>query len=82
MLQKYEDSQEFLTKHSQLVCEETANSLVLWCIELEIEEVRVTVNLPHHGQLTGAVVHRAGDRGGKIYSEPASSRQTHWCCGA
>ena len=57
----------------------TANSLVLWCIELEIEEVRVTVtmNLPHDGQLSGDVVHRAGDRGGKSYSEPASSWPTH-----
>ena len=80
---------------------------MLWYIELEIEEVRVTVNLPHHGQLTGAVVYRAeieevrvtvnlphcgqltgavvyrtGDRGGKSYSEPTSSRPTHWCCDA
>ena len=50
---------------------------MMWCIELEIEEVRVTVNPPHHGQLTGAELHRAGDRG-KSYSESASSRPTHW----
>ena len=24
------------------------------------------MNLPHHGQLTGAVVHRAGDRGVRV----------------
>lgn len=38
MLQKYEDSQEFLKEHIDLVCEETANYLVIWCINLECEE--------------------------------------------
>ena len=42
MMQKYDDSQEFLTQHPHLVCEETANSLVLWCIDLEIEEVCIS----------------------------------------
>ncbi len=39
MLQKYEQSQEFLVANPDLVCEETANYLVIWCIDLEIEEV-------------------------------------------
>lgn len=39
MLQKYDDSKQFLVKHNQLVCEETANYLVIWCINLEMEEV-------------------------------------------
>ena len=39
MMQKYEDSQEYLLEHIHLACEETANYLVLWCIDLEIEEV-------------------------------------------
>lgn len=39
MLRKYEDSKDFLKKHSQLVCEDTANYLVIWCINLEMEEV-------------------------------------------
>lgn len=39
MLRKYEDSKNFLQKHSQLACEETANYLVIWCINLEMEEV-------------------------------------------
>ena len=39
MLQKYEDSQEFLKEHIDLVCEETTNYLVIWCINLECEEV-------------------------------------------
>ena len=38
-MQKYEDSQEYLSEHPHLACEETANYLVLWCIDLEIEEV-------------------------------------------
>ena len=39
-MQKYEDSQEYLVEHPHLACEETANYLVLWCIDLEIEEVK------------------------------------------
>jgi cell division cycle protein 37 len=38
MLRRYEDSQEFLLQHPQLACEETANYLVLWCINLEVQE--------------------------------------------
>ncbi|XP_063695897.1 hsp90 co-chaperone Cdc37 [Culicoides brevitarsis] len=38
MLRKYDDSKRFLMDHHQLVCEETANYLVIWCIELEMEE--------------------------------------------
>jgi len=40
MMRKYDDSQEFLLEHSHLACEETANYLVIWCINLEVEEVR------------------------------------------
>lgn len=38
MMQRYEDSQQFLQEHLHLVCEETANYLVIWCIDLEVEE--------------------------------------------
>lgn len=38
MLRKYEDSKKFLTEHSKLVNEETANYLVIWCINLQMEE--------------------------------------------
>lgn len=38
MLRKYDDAKRFLMEHNELVCEDTANYLVLWCIELEIEE--------------------------------------------
>lgn len=39
MLKHYEDSKTYLKEHSELVCEDTANYLVVWCIDLEIEEV-------------------------------------------
>lgn len=38
MLRKYDDSQEYLLEHPELACEETANYLVIWCINLEVEE--------------------------------------------
>ncbi|XP_015915400.1 hsp90 co-chaperone Cdc37 [Parasteatoda tepidariorum] len=38
MFRKYDDSKNFLKEHPHLACEETANYLVLWCINLEVEE--------------------------------------------
>ncbi|CAG9814122.1 unnamed protein product [Phaedon cochleariae] len=38
MLRKYDDSRMFLKSHPHLVCEDTANYLVIWCINLEMEE--------------------------------------------
>ncbi|KAI8437593.1 hypothetical protein MSG28_011867 [Choristoneura fumiferana] len=38
MLRKYDDSKAFLQQHTHLACEETANYLVIWCINLEMEE--------------------------------------------
>ncbi|XP_053694859.1 hsp90 co-chaperone Cdc37 [Sabethes cyaneus] len=38
MMRKYEDSKKFLRDNHFLVCEDTANYLVIWCIELEMEE--------------------------------------------
>jgi len=38
MLKHYEDSKKYLTENPQLVCEDTANYLVVWCIDLAIEE--------------------------------------------
>lgn len=40
MLRRYDDSRTFLKAHDKLVCENTANYLVIWCINLEMEEVR------------------------------------------
>lgn len=39
MLRKYDDSKKFLLENPYLVCENTANYLVIWCINLEMEEV-------------------------------------------
>jgi len=38
VLKKYDDSKKFLLEHHNLVCEDTANYLVIWCINLEMEE--------------------------------------------
>lgn len=38
MLKHYEDSKKFLMENYDLVCEDTANYLVVWCIDLELEE--------------------------------------------
>ena len=39
MFQRYEDSEQYLQENPYLVCEDTANHLVLWCINLEVEDV-------------------------------------------
>lgn len=38
MLRNFGDSKRFLTEHHQLVCEDTANYLVIWCLNLEMEK--------------------------------------------
>ncbi|XP_062306085.1 hsp90 co-chaperone Cdc37 [Osmerus eperlanus] len=38
MLRRWDDSQKYLSDNSHLVCEETANYLVIRCIDLEVEE--------------------------------------------
>lgn len=47
MLKRYDDSKKFLQEHPYLVCENTANYLVIWCINLEMEEVSLR-QLFHH----------------------------------
>lgn len=37
MLRRFDDSRRFLMEHTQLTCEHTANYLVIWCINLEME---------------------------------------------
>jgi cell division cycle protein 37 len=39
MLKHYDDSKRYLMENLDLVCDDTANYLVVWCIDLEIEEV-------------------------------------------
>ncbi|CRK96958.1 CLUMA_CG010333, isoform A [Clunio marinus] len=38
MLRRFEDSKKFLLEHSLLVHEDTANYLVIWCINLQMED--------------------------------------------
>lgn len=38
MLRRYEDSKKFLLDHAHLACESTANYLVIYCINLEMEK--------------------------------------------
>lgn len=38
MMRKYDDTKKFLLENHQLVCEDTANYLVIWCINLEMEK--------------------------------------------
>ncbi|XP_069818022.1 hsp90 co-chaperone Cdc37-like 1 isoform X2 [Dendropsophus ebraccatus] len=38
MLSRWNDSQSFLSEHPDLVCEETARYLLLWCYHLESEQ--------------------------------------------
>ncbi|XP_034948688.1 hsp90 co-chaperone Cdc37 [Chelonus insularis] len=38
MLRRYDDSKQYLLENPHLVCDNTANYLVIWCINLEMEE--------------------------------------------
>lgn len=39
LLRKYDDSRAYLKANNHLVCEDTANYLVIWCINLVVDEV-------------------------------------------
>lgn len=51
MLRRYDDSKKFLLDHNHLACEETANYLVIWCINLEMEEVCILFKSKNCGLL-------------------------------
>ncbi|XP_077099265.1 hsp90 co-chaperone Cdc37-like 1 isoform X1 [Siphateles boraxobius] len=38
MLRRWDDSQRFLAEYHHLICEETANFLILWCFRLQAEQ--------------------------------------------
>lgn len=38
MLRRWDDSQRFLSEHPDLICEATANYLILWCFRLQAEQ--------------------------------------------
>lgn len=44
MLRRWDDSQKYLSDNPHLVCEETANCLVVICIDFEIDEVSRPIN--------------------------------------
>uniref|UniRef100_A0A672GA57 Hsp90 co-chaperone Cdc37 n=1 Tax=Salarias fasciatus TaxID=181472 RepID=A0A672GA57_SALFA len=44
MLRRWDDSQKYLSDNPHLVCEETANCLVVICIDFEIDEVNIKVS--------------------------------------
>ncbi|XP_067354822.1 hsp90 co-chaperone Cdc37 isoform X3 [Channa argus] len=48
MLRRWDDSQKYLSDNPHLVCEETANYLVVICIDLEIDEKRALMEQVAH----------------------------------
>jgi len=48
MLHEYHDSEKFLLANTHLACEETANYLVIWCIDLEVEEKQALMERVAH----------------------------------
>ena len=42
MLYDYNDSEDYLRKNPYLACDDTANYLALWCINLEVQEVLIS----------------------------------------
>ncbi|CAM9259162.1 unnamed protein product, partial [Lampetra fluviatilis] len=48
MLKRWEDSQRYLSDKPHLVCEETANYLVIWCIDLQVEEKQALMEQVAH----------------------------------
>ncbi|GAB6026065.1 hsp90 co-chaperone Cdc37 [Chamberlinius hualienensis] len=38
LLRRFDDSRQFLQDHLDLVCEEATNYLVIWCIDMEVQE--------------------------------------------
>lgn len=47
MLRRWDDSQHFLAQSPHLICEETANYLILWCFRLYAEEVQTEEQKTH-----------------------------------
>ncbi|XP_053194754.1 hsp90 co-chaperone Cdc37 [Scomber japonicus] len=48
MLRRWDDSQKYLSDNPDLVCEETANYLVIMCIDLEVEEKKALMEQVAH----------------------------------
>ncbi|NXN70259.1 CDC37 protein, partial [Himantopus himantopus] len=76
MLRRWDDSQKYLSDNPHLVCEETANYLVIWCIDLEVEEPGGEELQPGGtpGWILGGETGAKGDA--EAPSDPPPSRQT------
>ncbi|CDQ81090.1 hsp90 co-chaperone Cdc37-like isoform X1 [Oncorhynchus nerka] len=48
MMKRWDDSQKYLSDNPHLVCEETANYLVIMCIDLEVEEKKALMEQVAH----------------------------------
>jgi len=48
LLRKYDDSRRFLLEHPHLACENTASYLVIWCINLALEDKMDLMNHVSH----------------------------------
>lgn len=48
MYRSFDDSRRYLMEHPELACEDTANYLVVWCINLEMEEKHDLMNHVAH----------------------------------
>ncbi|KAM8828067.1 hsp90 co-chaperone Cdc37-like 1 [Spinachia spinachia] len=48
MLRRWDDSQRFLADMPQLICEQTANYLILWCMRLQQEEKQALMEQVAH----------------------------------
>ncbi|KAJ7337947.1 hsp90 co-chaperone Cdc37 [Desmophyllum pertusum] len=48
MLYDYNDSEDYLRKNAHLACDDTANYLALWCINLEVQEKHSLVERVSH----------------------------------
>lgn len=55
MLRRWDDSQKYLSDNPHLVCEETANCLVVICIDFEIDEVSVWLSQSRALMVGGSV---------------------------
>ncbi|XP_049576845.1 hsp90 co-chaperone Cdc37 isoform X1 [Syngnathus scovelli] len=67
MLRRYDDSQKYLSDNPHLVCEETANRLVVICIECAIDEKHALMEQVAHQAI---VMHSILDLGRALKADP------------
>ena len=55
MLYDYNDSEDYLRQNPHLACDDTANYLALWCINLEVQEVHISNSMRSVAQVACSV---------------------------